>query len=160
MNRFVRLLEKTQIFVGVAFLCVFIVTILIQITTRHLEIAVIWTEEVATHSFIWSVFMGAAVMVNRREHFSFDYLTKKLKGRKQATLNIIIDITLIAFNVLIFNYGIKVVEQFWNYNWVSMPDLKMGYVWIAIPIMAGTMIIYSLSHLVKHVQVLRSGEVQ
>jgi TRAP-type transport system small permease protein len=156
MERFIRALEKAQITAGVLFLSTFFIVIMIQITTRHLGIAVIWTEEVANYSFIWSVFMGAAVMVNRREHFNFDFLQKKLTGTKRIILSIINDLVLITFNIAIFNYGIKVVQQFWDYNWVAIPEMKMGYVWISIPIMSGTMIIYTLSHLIKHFKEFRS----
>ncbi|MBR3118235.1 MAG: TRAP transporter small permease subunit, partial [Oceanobacillus sp.] len=82
MKRFVNVLEKVQIITGVTFLCIFFLVIMLQIVTRHLGISVIWTEEVANYSFIWGIFMGAAVMVNRREHFNFDFLIRKLNGKK------------------------------------------------------------------------------
>ncbi|WP_246202506.1 TRAP transporter small permease [Virgibacillus doumboii] len=152
MDRFVKVLEKIQLTIGVLFLSLFFIVIMIQITTRHLGIAAIWTVEVANYSFIWAIFMGAAVMVNRREHFNFDFLTKKLKGKPRILLSIFNDLILLLFNTAIFYYGIKVVQNFWNYNWTSLPEMKMGYVWISIPIMGATMIIYTLSHLAKHVK--------
>ncbi|MFC4557662.1 TRAP transporter small permease [Virgibacillus kekensis] len=159
MNRFIKMLEKIQLTLGILFLSLFFIVIVIQITTRHLGISVIWTTELATYSFIWAVFMGAAVMVNRREHFTFDYLQRKLKGKTLLILNIFNDLVLIVFNIALFIYGLEVVEGFWSYNWVALPQLKMGYVWISIPIMAGTMILYSISHLMKHVKSLKVGEV-
>lgn len=152
MDRFVKVLEKIQLTLGVLFLSVFFIVIMIQISTRHLGIAAIWTVEVANYSFIWAIFMGAAVMVNRREHFNFDLLQKKLKGKPKISLSIFNDFVLILFNMAIFYYGIQVVQNFWNYNWTSLPDMKMGYVWISLPIMGGTMIIYTLSHLINHVK--------
>lgn len=137
MKRFVQALEKVQITVGIVFLCIFFSVIMLQIITRHMGISIIWTAEVAKYAFIWSVFMGAAVMVNRREHFNFDFILKKLQGKKQASLNIVNDFILILFNLVIFLLGLRVVNEFWNYTWVSIPELKMGYIWVAIPIMAG-----------------------
>lgn len=159
MNQFVRILEKIQMTVGVISLSIFFVVIVVQIVTRHLGISVIWTEEVANYSFIWAMFMGAAVMVNKREHFSFDFLQRKFKAKKLLYLNIFNDLVLILFNIAIFYYGIQVVQRFWNYNWAALQQMKMGYVWISIPIMAGTMIIYSLSHLKQHVHSLKAKEV-
>lgn len=159
MNRFVRILEKLQLTVGVLFLSIFFIIIMVQIVTRHLGIAVIWTEEVANYSFIWAVFMGAAVMVNRREHFNFDLLQRKLKNKSKLSLNIFNDIVLIAFNLAIFVYGLQVVQEFWNYTWAAIPEMKMGYVWVSIPVMAGSMIIYSLSHLMDHIKLLKVKEV-
>ncbi|WP_430789951.1 TRAP transporter small permease [Virgibacillus flavescens] len=160
MNRFVRGLEKVQLTAGVLFLSIFFIVIMIQITTRHFGIPAIWTVEVANYSFIWAVFMGASVMVNRREHFNFDLIQKKLKLKARLSIGIFNDLVLILFNLAIFYYGIKVVQNFWDYNWVALPALKMGYVWISIPIMGLTMVIYSLSHLLNHITLLRGKEVQ
>lgn len=156
---FVKLLEKIQLTIGVIFLTVFVIAIIIQISSRYMGISVIWTEEVANYSFIWAVFMGAAVMVNRREHFSFDFLSKKLKGKPRIYLTIFNDCVLIIFNSAILYYGYQATKIFWNYNWVSLTFLKMGYVWIALPIMGATMIIYSLSHLIKSFRFLSLKEV-
>ncbi|GGB45828.1 TRAP transporter small permease protein [Lentibacillus populi] len=152
MNRFVKELEKVQLTLGVIFLSIFFIVIMIQITTRHLGIPVIWTGELANYSFIWAIFMGAAVMVNRREHFNFDFFLKRLKGKARILLSIFNDLVLILFTIAIFYYGIQVVQKFWDYNWTALPEMKMGYVWLSIPIMGGTMIIYTLSHLVNHVK--------
>lgn len=159
VKKMINTLEKIQIVIGVIFLCVFFGVIVFQIVTRYLGISVIWTEEVANYSFVWAVFMGAAIMVNRREHFSFDFLIQKLQGKKKVYLSIFNDAILIVFNIFIFLLGVQVVNEFWNYTWATIPEMKMGYVWIAIPIMAATMIIYTISHFVNHIRVLRAKEV-
>ncbi|MGX8794174.1 TRAP transporter small permease [Oceanobacillus sp. M60] len=159
MKKFIQALEKVQIIIGVLFLCVFFFVIVLQILTRHLGISIIWTEEAANYSFIWAVFMGAAVMVNRREHFNFDYLQRKFQGKKRIYLSLFNDSVLIIFNVCVFLLGLQVVNEFWNYTWSTLPNMKMGYIWIAIPIMAGTMLIYTLSHMIQHVQKLNAKEV-
>nr|WP_263324660.1 TRAP transporter small permease subunit [Neobacillus sp. Marseille-Q6967] len=151
----IKMLEKIQLTIGVISLSIFFIAIIIQIVTRHLGIPVIWTEEVANYTFIWSVFMGASVMLNRKEHFSFDFLLQKLKGVSKTTLNIVIDTIVLLFAVALFYYGIEAVQNFWNYNWVSLPQLKMGYVWISIPITGLTMAIYSLNHLIISIKELK-----
>ncbi|OLS41062.1 TRAP transporter small permease [Bacillus sp. MRMR6] len=151
----IKILERIQLGIGVLSLSIFIVAIMIQIVTRHLGIAVIWTEEVANYSFIWSVFMGASVMVNRKEHFSFDMLAKKLAGKSRTTLIIVIDTIILVFALSLLNYGIEVVQNFWNYNWASLPAMKMGYVWISIPIMGLTMSIYCINHLITSIKEFR-----
>jgi TRAP-type transport system small permease protein len=153
----IKVLEKIQLTIGVLSLSIFFIAIIIQIVTRHLGIAVIWTEEVANYSFIWSVFMGAAVMLNRKEHFSFDFVLQKLQGVSKTTLLIVIDSIVLLFSVALFYYGIEAVKNFWNYNWASLPSMKMGYVWISIPIMGLTMCIYSLNHLITNFKVLKRG---
>jgi len=151
----IKSLEKIQMTFGIVFLSIFFLTIIVQIVTRYLGISVIWTEEVANYSFIWAIFMGAAVMVNRREHFNFDFLAMKLKGKKRAGLHIVIDAIVLIFSVFLTIYGYEAVTTFWSYNWIALPALKMGYIWLAIPVMGATMAIYSAGHIVKHISVLR-----
>lgn len=143
----VKKLEQAQMWLGVVMLSIFFVAIMIQIVSRHMGVSIIWTEEVANYSFIWSVFMGAAVMVNQREHFSFDFLALRLTGTKKIMLILLIDTIVLLFAIGLLYYGIQAASTFWDYNWVALPDMKMGYVWIALPITGLTMAIYTLSHI-------------
>ncbi|MFD2831513.1 TRAP transporter small permease [Corticicoccus populi] len=152
MSRFVKTLEKIQVTIGIIALLIFFTAILIQILTRYLGWSVLWTEEVSTYSFIWAMFMGASVMVNHREHFSFDTLQYKLSEINRNRLNMFIDSLLIAFNLFIVSYGITIINHFWNYRWETVPFMKMGYVWLVIPVMAVSMIIYSLHHIIERVK--------
>lgn len=152
MNTFVKTLEKIQITIGIIALVIFFIAILIQISTRYMGLSVLWTEEVSTYSFIWAMFMGASVMVNHREHFSFDTIQYKLSNINRNRLNMFIDGLLITFNIFITVYGIQIINHFWNYRWETVSFMKMGYVWLVIPIMAASMIIYSLHHIIERVK--------
>jgi TRAP-type transport system small permease protein len=156
----IKALEKIQMTIGAIFLLLFFGAIMVQIVTRHLGISVIWTEEVANYSFIWSVFMGASVMVSKREHFSFDFLIGKLKGKSKLSLLIVIDAVILLFSFALFYYGIETVQNFWNYNWTSIPELKMGYVWISIPIMGATMMIYTINQLINTIKTFKGRGAQ
>ena len=149
MSKLVGVIEKIQIFIGSFALISFFIAIIVQIITRYLGISVTWTEEGANYSFIWAIFLGAAVMLNRREHFAFDTLLNKMSGKKHETLQTFIDILLIVFNLFITYYGFLILNHFWNYRWENIPELNMGYVWLVIPIMSISMILYSLNHIIN-----------
>ena len=82
MNNITTFISRLQITMGIFCLIVFLVSTLIQVGSRHLGISVTWSEELAVNSFIWAMFLGAAVMVKEKEHFSFSGLTAKLEGKK------------------------------------------------------------------------------
>jgi TRAP-type C4-dicarboxylate transport system permease small subunit len=149
-----RTLERIQLVIGVACLSIFFIAILIQVFSRYMGISVIWSEEVANYSFIWSVFMGASIMYNKKEHFKFTMLQDKLQGKKKIFLELFNNTVLLVFNLLILFYGIQTVQNFWNYTWISLP-FKMGFVWLCIPIMGFTMSVYTISHLVNTIKQLR-----
>ncbi len=158
MKKIIDWIEKIQKYVGMFFLSVFIVVVIIQIVARYIGVSVLWTEEIAVFSFIWAVFMGAALMVRDEAHFSFDFLKSKLMGRKKYVLMSITHVLMLIFSIYLLIYGKEITRTFWEYNWYSLPHFKMGYVWAVIPISAFLMCIYILEHMVNDLKKIRGGE--
>jgi TRAP-type C4-dicarboxylate transport system permease small subunit len=73
-----RIFDVIEQGLGVAFLLTMFVSVLIQIFFRYvLKTPLTWTEEASRYSFIWTVLLGAAFAVRRREHVVMDVLFKK-----------------------------------------------------------------------------------
>lgn len=158
LKKLANFLEKIQVTMGIMFLSIFFLVIVIQMFARYSGISLIWTEEVANNAFIWSVFMGASVMVHRKGHFRFSLLYEKLNGKARSFMVLIINLILLVFCGTVFYYGIIASQNFWNYNWFSLPQIKMGYMFVSIPIMGGTMFIYILDHIVDSIYELRGAK--
>ena len=158
MNKIVTAILRIQEAVGTVLLAVFFVAIVIQIFCRYAGIAVLWTEEVANYSFIWAVFMGASAMVYYRAHFSFTFFRERFKGKGGALYSAGISLVLLAFTIAMTIYGIDIVDTFWYYNWISIPEMKMGYTWLCLPIMGATMSLYSIKNIVDDVALAFTGE--
>jgi TRAP-type C4-dicarboxylate transport system permease small subunit len=120
-----------------------------------MKIPLLWTEELANYSFIWAVFMGASAMVCHRAHFCFTFFRDRFKGRSGAAYDIFVSLIVLSFTVPIFFYGIMVVRTFWNYNWISLPWVKMGYTWLCLPVMGFTMSLYAANQIWEDIQVVR-----
>jgi TRAP-type C4-dicarboxylate transport system permease small subunit len=142
-----RIMEKIQVTFGVIFLSLFFLVIVIQMFARYTGISLIWTEEAANYSFIWSVFMGASVMIHRQGHFRFTMFFNKLTGKAKSILIIFINTILLIFSIALIYYGIIATKNFWNYNWFSIQSFKMGYMFISIPIMGISMTVYMIDHI-------------
>lgn len=147
-----------QIKLGAIFIAIFLGTILLQIVARFAKIPVTWSEDVAKYSFVWAVFMGSAWAVGRNEHFAFTALGDKLTGEKKLIHTIIIHLITMFFTIAMFKYGIDVTVKFWNYNWLNIPEFKMGYVWMSLPITGATMTLYLVMHVVENILVLKKGD--
>lgn len=147
MNTFVKAVLKIQEAVGTLLLAVFFIAIVLQIAARYLQIPILWTEEVANYSFIWAVFMGASAMVYHRAHFSFTFFSEKFKGRTGALYNAGISCVLLVFTLFMTYYGVQIVNEFWFYNWITIPEMSMGLTWLCVPIMGATMSLYSLKNI-------------
>lgn len=142
-----RIMEKIQVTFGVIFLSLFFLVIVIQMFARYTGISLIWTEEAANYSFIWSVFMGASVMIHREGHFRFTMFFNKLTGKAKSILIIFINTILLIFSFALIYYGVIATQNFWNYNWFSIQSFKMGYMFISIPIMGVSMTVYMIDHI-------------
>lgn len=149
MKNAIAMLQKIQIAVGGCFLCIFLVTVVIQIVCRYLGISVTWTQDVSMYAFIWAVFMGAGAMVYEKRHFAFTSVSDMLKNQAaKSVLTIIITLIMLFFSVLMVYYGILVTKQFWNYTWVTLPQFKRGPTWLCLPICGGTSAIYLIAQLI------------
>lgn len=155
MRKFINYLEKVQLVLGSIFLVIFVIATLLQVTTRYLGISATWTEELSVNTFIWAMFLGTAVMVREKQHFSFNFLVSYLSNKKSSLLVIIQDIIIITFCVLCFIYSSEITKIFWGSKWITIPELKQGYVWLILPITFGSMIIYLLEDIIKEINKLR-----
>lgn len=147
-RKFVVTVVNIQEIIGTVLLAVFFVAILIQIAARYAGVAILWTEDVANYSFIWAVFMGASAMLYHRAHFSFTFFKERFKGRTAAAYNIFLSLIMLCFTVPMMYYGREIVDTFWDYNWISIPEMKMGPTWMCVPIMGATMTLYTIYHIV------------
>ncbi len=153
MEKIIKSIRDIQLTIGVFCLSIFFISVLIQIFTRYLGMSVLWTEELTNYSFIWAVFMGASVMVSFQEHFAFKGLYDKLRDpNKKKILKIIINAIILIFSIYILILGIQITKTFWNYRWISLPQLSRGYIWLSVPIMGGTMSLYSFYNILKEIK--------
>ncbi len=101
--------------------------------------------------------MGASVMVHNKAHFAFTFFSDKFQGRK-GVLRRFLSTVLISFTIPMTLYGTTVVREFWDYNWITLPWVKMGYTWLCLPITGGAMTLYLAGHIIEDIRVLASGE--
>ena len=144
--------------VSSVFLAIFLITIVIQVITRLLGIAIMWPQDVCIYSFITSVFLGAAAMIYPEKHFAFVSLIDNLKTKKQKTYNhIIIQFVMLFLMVLMVFYGIKITKMFWNYHWINIPQFTRGYTWICIPTAGILGIFYIVEKIIIDIKYLKGG---
>ncbi|MBQ3694161.1 MAG: TRAP transporter small permease subunit [Synergistaceae bacterium] len=161
MKRIIDGLQKIQIAIGGLFLLIFLVTVVYQIVCRYMGVAAMWTEDVSMYSFIWAVFMGAGAMVHSNAHFAFTSLMDSMKSeKKKICLQIVINIIVLTFCVLMVIYGYKAAIQFWNFRWINIPAMKRGPTWLCIPICGATGAIYLIYGIFDQLGKLMKGDMK
>lgn len=105
-----------------------------------------WTEELAIFLLIWVSLLGAAVALNRGAHLGIDYFVGKLseKNRVYTELFVFGAVALFSLCVMVMG-GIKLVMDTLELGQESPAlEIKVGYVYLAIPISGFFLVLYSL----------------
>ncbi len=126
-----------------------------NVTGRYLfKKSIFFSEELARFLFVWVVFLGAAIIIKDRGHVAVTLLTDKLRGRKSGVvLEIIIGICGYIFLVIVFMGGIKLAGTMNIYSSAAL-GIPMGYVYWAIPLGIGIMMIH---HTKNFISLFRKG---
>ncbi len=85
----------------IAAICISFTTILVVINVimRYiLNSGIVWTEEVATGSFVWSVFIGAIAVYKNRGHVGVDMVVKLFPKSAQKVIAVATDVLLLILN--------------------------------------------------------------
>ena len=109
------MIEKIQIVVGCAMLCLFILMTAYQVLSRFTGWQAYFTEEIATTAFVWTAFMGAPVMLRRNEHYRFVGVAEKLKGKAFWINEFLCLSVLMICNIIMLIHGIRLSQMF--YTW-------------------------------------------
>ncbi len=93
------ILQNLEDLVASAFLVVTTVLVIINIIMRYiLNSGLVWSEEVATGCFVWSVFIGAVAVFKHRGHVGVDLLVKRFPAVLQKAVRLITDLILVVLN--------------------------------------------------------------
>ena len=152
VSRIIDLWAKVLAIIGSITLTIFFFAVLAQMFCRYLGIVALWTEEVSTYAFIFTVFMGAAALVRENRHFAFTAIADGIKSPViKKLISILISGIILVFAYFMLVYGRQLMQKFWNYKWVSLPTMKRGYTWLCMPISAVSMMVFSAESIVRQV---------
>jgi TRAP-type C4-dicarboxylate transport system permease small subunit len=116
------------------------------------------TEELATFMLIWVALLGAAVALGRGAHLGIDYFVGKLPVRTKVFTEVIVFLCVAAFSFLVMIVGgIDLVASMLDLGQESPAlRIRMGYVYLAVPISGFFLTLYAVIGLVERVAQFRT----
>ncbi len=145
-KKLTRILEKLA---GTTFCGLFLVTIL-NITLRNLGgVAWLWIPGMSRLLFIWTIFLGTAVLYEREDHLIMDLFVNKMAVSKKAVLDFIINSVFLIFLVILVTYGLMVVRVRMNISFETW-HFPTAYAYLAAPVSGIFMIFFCITKLRKH----------
>jgi len=139
---------------------VLVVDVIWQVVSRYvLRNPSSWTEELATFLMIWVGLLGASVALNRGGHLGIDYVTTKLPVKIQVYTELVVFFCIAMFSFLVLGIGgVNLVRITLASNQVSPAlGLKMGYVYLAVPISGFFLTLYSIEFFIERLVALLKG---
>lgn len=140
---------------------VLVLDVLWQVFTRFiLNDPSTWTEELAVFMLIWVSLLGAAVALNRGAHLGIDYFVGKLPYKARLSTEVVVFFCVAAFSFFVMILGgTDLVASTLELGQES-PALrvKMGYVYLAVPISGFFLTLYAVIGFVERFRELRKGQ--
>lgn len=113
MNKRVKtILSEFDIIISGAFLITTITIVIMNVFLRYFfRTGISWTEEIATTSFIWSVFIGAAAAYRHHIHIGIDMITKLFNAQLQRIILILVHLMMVVINGYITYLSVIFVQK-------------------------------------------------
>ena len=159
MNRLVRWVDSVLSWTVVILMVVMVLDVTWQVFTRFvMRNPSSFTEELATFLLIWLGLLGGAYALRLNAHLGIDVLTIRLSPERRYLWEFVIYAFVIIFSVLVLLWGgIRLVNITLYLNQISAAlRIKMGYVYVVLPITGALLIFYSVYFMLAAAQGLKS----
>jgi TRAP-type C4-dicarboxylate transport system permease small subunit len=144
LNRFIAVLEWWAVFL----LVLMVAVVALGVFFRYvLGASLAWYDEFASYLLVWLTFYGAVVASYRRRHIGFDMVVNRFMSSTRRKIEVVAELLVLGFHIVLFYYGWNLMQKMGDETAISLPWVKMGWVYSALPIAGGLMLIISLERL-------------
>lgn len=152
------LLSNFDLILSGFFLCITVLVVIVNVALRYLfHGGLFWAEEVATSSFIWSVFVGAAAAYRYKMHIGIDLVTKFGPPPWRTLVRGVIDCLMLVINGYIVYLSIFFIQAN-KLKRTPVLDIPALYVNLALTVGFTLMTIYALYFLYQDIRKLFSSQ--
>src|SRR3990172_3496799 len=111
-----------------------------------LNAALPWYDEFASYLLVWLTFYGAVVASAQRRQIGFDTLVARLAPRPRRLAEIVAELCAIAFQAVLLGSGWALAAAVHGDTAVSLPWVRMSWIYSVLPVSGGLMLLASLMH--------------
>ncbi len=139
------------LFVFSGALCILMLgVVLVGVFYRYIvDASLSWYDEFAGFVLVWLTMYGSVVALAKRKHISFETLVEKLSPRGQHVVEIVVDLCVLSFSLVLVVYGWELIREMGDETAVSIPSVKMAWVYSVMPISGALMALVGVVQLVQ-----------
>ncbi len=112
-----------------------------------LDASLAWYDEFSSYLLVWLTFYGAVVVAYKRRHIGFETLAESLGPVGRRVAGIVAELLVLAFQVVLAYYGWVALDAMAFDTAVSIPWVRMTWVYSVLPITGALMLVVSALHL-------------
>ena len=127
-------------------------TTFFQVVARTLLISAVWSEELARLTYVWMVFLGAAVLIRDDGLIRVTVLVDRIGKQPARILRILTDIAILPFLAIITWGAWTNTVLNWKTFTPTVDWLRMGYVYLVIVIAGLVMLWYQSANIIDLVR--------
>lgn len=128
------------------FFTIMCISVALGVFARFFELSLVWTDELARYTFIWSVLLGTVVVFKHKKHIVIDFLSNLFPKAVNTTLQVLIRVGLLYLFYVLLRYGWILTLQTWNVPTTSL-EIPTGLVYLSVPLASSLLIMYTLIEL-------------
>ncbi len=123
---------------------IFVFVVALDVFARNVDFinAILWGQEIAMLSFIWSVFTGGAVAFKRKEHFKIEILPLSL--RRTKFIKYLVLIFAIIFSYILLKEGITLALTIGLKRGSRPTGIPLIWVFSSIPLAGFSMMLFTI----------------
>ena len=142
----------------VGILPVMTLIVFVQVILRYgFHNSLSWVEELARYMLVWVTCLGSVYASEKGLHVSVDVLRSRLRGRMRIAAVLIIHVSVLFFFVAGAWHGAVYALSGWIQRSASL-NLRMTFLYAAIPVAFGLMVLTQTERFVMELKLALSGE--
>ena len=120
---------------------------LYQVGGRYLfGVGAVWIPDLTRLLFIWMVFLGTALMHQRKRHLVIDVLLLKFPGPARRTAEVLIGLGMLGLTGVMGVAGWRIMEIRMDIPYTGL-EIPTGYAYLAVPVAATLMALTTVANL-------------
>lgn len=106
-----------------------------------------WYDEFASYLLVWLTFYGAVAASYHHRHIGFDTVVSRFTPSTRRIVEFVAELFVLGFQFVLCYYGWHLMQKMGDETAISLPWVKMGWVYSVLPIAGGLMLLISLGRL-------------
>ena len=111
--------------------------------------ALSWYDEFAGYLLVWLTMYGSVVGLARGKHICFETLVEKLPRGGQRVVEVFGALCVLGFSLVLLVFGWVLVREMAEETAVSIPEVKMAWVYSVMPISGALMALIGVVQIVR-----------